>query len=75
MEMKYKRKYKFHRWYSVIYYDRARQRFYVKERLTLKEARGFIGDIGVDPDITHIDIVRRIWSYNIHDGVIDIAKI
>ena len=75
MEMKCKRKYRFHRWYSVVYYDRGYQKFYVKDCLTLKEARVFIGEIGVNPDVTQIDIVKRIWSYNSYEGWIDLAKI
>ena len=75
MEIRYKRKYKFHRWYSVMYYDRGFGRIRIKDGLTLKEARVFIGEIGVDPEVTHIEIVRRVWAYNNHDGVIDLAKI
>ena len=61
------RKYRFHRYYGVVFRTTDRQ-INREDYLTLKEARKRLDMLIQEDDVTDIDIVKRIVYYNRHKG-------
>ena len=68
------RKYKFHRWYSVTWWDNSGMGIHCRDNLTLKEARNIAGE-AYDRGALRVDIVKRMNSKNKVDGVIKLEEI
>lgn len=69
------RKYKHHKYYSVIYFDRRYERWYVQDWLTLREAREYVRSLDiVKEEIVHVEIVKRVWAFNYYDGRVLLEK-
>lgn len=63
------RKYKFHKTYAVIYYDRSFERYFYIVFLTKRGAKEYVEMLGrSETDITRIEIVKRVWAYDHQDG-------
>lgn len=71
------RKYKFHKTYAVIWYNRSARRYFYKVTITKREAREYAQYLMryVDSEVTHIEIVKRLWAYNYHDGRIPLEAL
>ena len=72
-----KRKYRYRKYYAVVYYDRTAARYYVDEYLTKKEARARVRYL-FDHDKSEyscIDIVKRVWSWRRHGGLVDLEAL
>lgn len=68
------RKYKFHKWYSVTWWDSSGMGIHCRDNLTLKEARSIAGS-AYDRGAFRVDIVKRMTSENKVDGVIKLEEI
>lgn len=71
-----KRKYRFRKYYAVVYYDRHAERYYVDEYLTKREARARVHHLFNDRhEYSSIDIVKRVWSWRRHGGLVDLEAL
>lgn len=68
------RKYKFHIWYSVIWMDNHSVVWHCRDKLTKKEAKE-IARLAFERGAYRVDIVKRLHSKTITDGVIDIEAL
>ena len=70
------RKYKYHKYYSVIFFDIRYERWYIKHWLTLREARQYVMTLDIVKDeITHVEIVKRILAIDCYDGRIPLEEV
>ena len=70
------RHYKFHRYYGVLWYDRARQRWYYRDFITKKEAKAQFKDIlNNNIEATHVELIRKISAWNYHDGRVKVEAL
>ena len=70
------RKYKYHKYYSVIFFDRRHEQWYIKHWLTLREAREYVRTLDIVKDeITHVEIVKRMLAIDYYDGRIPLEEI
>ena len=70
------RQYKFHRWYGVLWYDRARQRFCYRDFITKKEAKAQFKELlNNNIDAIHVELIRKITAWNYHDGRLDVEAL
>lgn len=70
------RRYKFHKTYAVIWYDRSVERYYYKVVMTKREAKEYAASLErVIGKITHIEIVKRLWAFNYYDGRIPLEAL
>lgn len=70
------RKYKFHRWYSVLWYNRDHQRYYYESFMTKKEAKAKFKDLlNNHVEATHIELIRKISAWNYYDGRLNVEAL
>lgn len=72
-----RRKYRYRKYYSVVYYEKDAARYYVEDYLTKKEARArvrYLFDHG-RREYTRIDIVKRVWSWEKYSGLVDLEAL
>ena len=70
------RKYKFHKWYGVLWYDRAYRRWYYRPFITKKEAKAqFAYLLNNNVDATNVELVRRVSAWNYYDGRLDVEAL
>lgn len=70
------RKYKFHKTYAVIWYNRVAGRYYYKSMMTKREAKEYAASLErVIGEVTHVEIVKRLWAYNYYDGRIPLEAL
>ena len=72
-----KRKYRFRKYYAVVYYDYRDRRYRVEENMTLKEARVRARYLFNCRNCTFscIDIIKRVWSWRKYHGVVDLEAL
>lgn len=72
-----KRKYRFRKYYAVVYYDRFAARYYVDEYLTKKEARDRVRYLFYQDNVEYscVDIVKRVWSWRRISGLVDLEEL
>ncbi len=68
------RKYKFHRWYTVMWMETKEEGKHAKDGLTLREARGLASELYAK-GAYRVDIVKRLSSQNRADGVVKLEEI
>lgn len=58
--------------YGIAYYDRGRQRFYIKEKLTIEECKekfkNIVENMRSQDEITNIVAFESIKSFSVYDG-------
>ena len=59
------RKYKFHRYYAVVWYNRETLRWYYSGHLTKKEADAKFKNVLISESVMHAEIVSQVvgWDY------------
>lgn len=71
-----RRKYRFRKYYAVVYHDGGAKRVYVEDGLTLKQARAFTQYLYNNRrDYLCIDIVKRVWSWRKNRGLVDLEAL
>lgn len=70
-----KRKYRYHRYYSIHWTDAKSGIIHVWDGLTLREARGLAYGIESSGDSSHVEIIKRICGYDKLEGRLDFGKI
>ena len=70
------RKYKFHKTYAVVYYDKSELRYHYQVFLTKREAKECVENLEMlIGKIIHVEIVKRLWAFNYYDGRIPLETL
>ena len=70
------RKYKFHKTYAVMWFDRRDTRWHYKYFLTKKEAKALALPIEIiKEEIVCVEIVKRLLGYDYYEGRIPLEAL